>query len=586
MKLIFEKLLAVVFLSAVAFPLMAGPVSPERATSVAGTVLKRSPEKLRLVHDALPATKGMTASPSYYLFNAKDRPGFVIVSGDDALSPVIAYSDESDFVLDESQTNVMGWLGMWDEIVTDVRRRGVRASASVEKDWKDFEHGKSYADEGSGKLIETALWDQGEPYNRECPYFDGRTITGCVATAACIVMRYHKWPEKGIGTIPGYSFSGENDILREVPDQPLGRTYEWDKMPLRYSSSSTEEEKNAVAVLMHDVGVMVRAGYGVGSTGAHTGNVATGYIEYMDYDPALIYLVKKYVNGDTWMGMIKDNIDNYGPIVYSGSNSSGGHAFVLDGYNAQGQIHINWGWSGHNNGYYTFPQFDVYTKEHAAVFNVRPDCGGKLTTYLAIDGGGAGRGMKASVSAFYPGTTFDVEIDNVQEMGMTSFTGDIALVHVNGEGRIVEVLDTITGISFSSSGFKVLTYENVTVNEISLGDKLRLAYRDAGESEWRLMEWNMQNGTSGLIKLADEQSIGETTSVEYSSVDSKMLITTKKGVNYSITDRKGAVIAKGVTYDNGEVITVDCGKMARDIYTLTLEKTIEKQQINLKIGKL
>jgi hypothetical protein len=116
--------------------------------------------------------------------------------------------------------------------------------------------------------LETAQWDQGSPYNQLLPIIDGQLApTGCVITATAIIMRYHKWPEHGTGTIPGYTTQTLNITL---PAIKLGHTYEWDKMPLIYKYNEyTQEERNQVAQLMLELGTMLGADYHQGETSTY-----------------------------------------------------------------------------------------------------------------------------------------------------------------------------------------------------------------------------------------------------------------------------------------------------------------------------
>lgn len=590
MNFTMKKILLLLVLSAFAVPLSAGPVTPDRAAAVAGTFLKRNPASLKLVPNDIPVTKSVSSSaPTYYIYNTEDRPGFVIVAGDDVLSPVIGYSLDGEFNPDRSHGNLTAWLDMWNDIVLELRRSGLKAEARVSEEWAQFERGFVAPTAGSAKLIETALWDQGEPYNRECPYFGGRTVTGCVATATAIVMRYHKWPAKGNGTLPGYTFTDDGGKNRTVRGYTLTNEYDWDKLPLRFTSNTAETSKDAVAALMHDVGVMAKASYGVDGTGAYTSDAAAGLVKYMDYDASLQYLMKEYTPFDDWVRMLKDNIDNFGPIIYDGFDDSpdgGGHCFVVDGYNAAGQFHINWGWSGSGNGYYAVPRFEEFTSGHGAVLGMKPNAGGRYSDILFVDGNGlTGGGMSATVKEFLPGTPFTVDINYIFNLGLYDFSGDVALVQVDRNNEIIRVIDMDTDVllePLSGGGFY---YDNVRLDRISIGDKLMMAFRSSSDTEWTVMGCNQENGTVGFLRIADEQSLEEVTSLKYSTETSIMVISTKEGASYSVTDKSGTAIVKGVCPSEGS-FSIDCSRIAKGTYTLTLEKTFEKKQVTLIMGKL
>ena len=81
----------------------------------------------------------------------------------------------------------------------------VDASGIVSEAWREV------MDMSTGDVVkqyETAKWDQLSPYNKFCPMINNvRTVTGCVATAMAILMRYHQWPDAGTGTLPAYTYT-------------------------------------------------------------------------------------------------------------------------------------------------------------------------------------------------------------------------------------------------------------------------------------------------------------------------------------------------------------------------------------------
>jgi hypothetical protein len=47
-------------------------------------------------------------------------------------------------------------------------------------------------------------------------------------------------------------------------------------------------------------------------------------------------------------------------VHYNGVENYDGHSFVCDGYDGYGMFHINWGWSGENDGYYVLSVLNPY----------------------------------------------------------------------------------------------------------------------------------------------------------------------------------------------------------------------------------
>lgn len=155
------------------------------------------------------------------------------------------------------------------------------------------------------KVLETALWDQSDPYNRLCPEVNGAlSLTGCTATALAIVMRYHKWPERGTGILPGFTAEG---------------------------------------------------------TGAYTNDILVPLVENMGYSSSLQYVFKAHYEPEAWTDLMKSEIDGGRPILYGGYTTDwAGHSFVLDGYDSEGFFRVNWGWGGMSNGYFDIDILDPY----------------------------------------------------------------------------------------------------------------------------------------------------------------------------------------------------------------------------------
>ena len=320
-------------------------------------------------------------APAFHIFNGADG-GFVIVAGDDCVAPVIGYSDTGSFITENMPENLAGWLDMWSGIINAMRADGYTLGKDVEKEWKAFESGALPTKDGNEKVLGTAKWDQGRPYNLLCPDFLGRgestrCLTGCTATALAIIMRYHMWPDCGVGKLDTYSFRDDNGKTRTVQGFNLGHKYDWANMPLKYTGRESDAQNNAVARLMYDVGVMLESMYNPEGTGSYLDLVADGAINHFKFDKSASY--KRYESyKNSWLQMIKDNIDNVGPVDYAAqdANGNGGHSFVIDGYRGD-EVHINWGWSGSCDGFFTIPNFNPssykFTESHRAVFNLMKD---------------------------------------------------------------------------------------------------------------------------------------------------------------------------------------------------------------------
>ena len=272
-----------------------------------------------------------------------EEGGYAIVSNDDLLPEVLGMSASK--FKENNNPNFEWWLTMVDEAAQHVVRNGILHATP--------KPGELGFEENVGPLL-TTKWDQEEPYNNYCPGSGwSKCLTGCVATAMAQVLNYHKMPEHGIGTRTIY-YEGQ-----AVTANFGEHYYDWDNMLDIYSYGSyNDAQADAVATLMRDCGVAANMQYGTsaeGGSGAYSQDAAEGLRIYFGLEEAQC-MERDYYTDQQWMDMVYKEISENGPIYYGGSDMRpsvwGGHAFVLDGYNAQGLVYVNWGWSGDDDGPY------------------------------------------------------------------------------------------------------------------------------------------------------------------------------------------------------------------------------------------
>lgn len=571
--------------------LAAETVSPEVAKKIAGGLLRANgclSQQVRQVVEPQFMTKASLMGDPYYIFEG-DRGGFVILAADDRLSPVIGWSCDNSFPEECEPANLRAWMDMWDNIVDAMRSGRLEPQKGASAEWEDYKNGK-YLCFGTGKMLETAKWNQGSPYNMYCPSVGGMlSVTGCVATATAILMRYHQWPEAGEGELPSYDYTDDDGNTQSVSGLTLGNVYDWENMPLTVDDNTPEESKKQIARLMADLGIMLQSYYNPGGTGAYSSDIPVGLMEYFFYDKSCMYYWKEYYTDAEWTQMICDNIDNVGPVIFSASSKEGGHAFILDGYSAAGQISINWGWGGNGNGMYTYPAFDDFTDNHAMVTGLKKDEGGSYKEILVIDGNGKANGFTSETTEFEVGVPFNTEIKTVFNMGLNTFTGYIALGVMHRDGSLGEIVDgyieeddlvTINpwyGKSFS-------TVETVITEPIRIGDRLCVWYRSDNTPEWTPMPGNQEDGeTKSYIQIADPQSIEEVTSFRYTSSSGELVISTKPDAQWSITDADGNEYTDGITFDDG-VLTIMTKTFPLQSYFITLSKKDDVKTVEFVYG--
>ena len=266
--------------------------------------------------------------------------GYVVVSRSGAGSSVIGYSDGV-FPASDMPDGLQWWLSQADRVLTEGEQGSLRQTAPAPV----------------SPLLTTA-WAQESPFNQLCPTVGGgfwgstTPMTGCVATAMAQVMNYFKYPAASTGT-GAYSTDGQT-----FKSATTKTTFKWDKMRDRYSMNYSQDEANAVAELMRDCGYASNMVYTANGSGANIYDAAYGLCHNMQYDSlAMRVRTRAYYRDEDWTRMIYDELSAKRPILYMAVDPEQlGHSFVFDGIDAQGFVHVNWGWSGTANGY-----FDITT---------------------------------------------------------------------------------------------------------------------------------------------------------------------------------------------------------------------------------
>ncbi|MBP3409023.1 MAG: C10 family peptidase [Bacteroidaceae bacterium] len=323
----------------------AGPVDPEKALEIANSFWKSIPELKQSELLLLPVGPSKSAGrdgvhkadAQYYLFAPEDKGGFVIVSGEDCLSPVVGYSAST--VAGEMPPALVDWLADYSCFVDDVRAGVIEPAPKVA---------------AGGTRIEPMLktsWNQGIPYNNLCPTVGGqRTPTGCTATAMAQIMKFHEWPEKATCDIVWH-----NNITNVDETVALtSHTYQWSYMLEHYRGGYASAHANAVAQLMVDVGKAIGSSYALEGTGSSEEYVSYALVNIFDYSPDVAIVRRSEYTNDEYISIIRENLEARQPLLYTGMSQSygSGHAFVCDGIDENNMLHIDWGWDGAYNGYF------------------------------------------------------------------------------------------------------------------------------------------------------------------------------------------------------------------------------------------
>ena len=322
--------------------LQAAQVSESQARQVAEKFFSSASPRFAVATQPTLSLAYTAEQDHFYIYNRGVNSGFVVVAGDDRLPQVLGYGQQGTY--STANPAMQYWM---DEMNRQIAFLQAHSQVAVHQ---PIEH-----DTAVDPLM-TTLWDQGAPYNNLCPtYGDGlRAVTGCVATATAQVMNYHQWPAVGKGS-HSYVCNVNDMTPTELFADFSQSVYRWDLMLDTYDASSSAESCEAVAKLMSDVGISMDMGYG-SSSGAHESVAMDALKKYFSYSDKCYILNRDAYNAQEWDKFLVDEISARRPVIYCGYSitgmESGGHAFVLDGFDTRGYFHVNWGWGGSSDGYF------------------------------------------------------------------------------------------------------------------------------------------------------------------------------------------------------------------------------------------
>lgn len=340
---------------------MAGPRSFQQAKAIAekqAALLGVTIDQKAMTKARKQGSKGeiTLSQESYYVFPNANSKGFTIVSGDDRLPEIVGYSSQGSYDENNLPEGFVSFMEAYQNLYNKVNLGDAEALKNLAeiKAWRNKKNASAASTSAVAPLLGNIEWDQTSPYNNMCPRYDSVHVaaTGCVATAMAQVMAYYKYPKQLKADIPGY-VNRWNGIPMEIPTITREEgVYDWDNMLPKYNkeANATQQQKDAVAKLMYHCGAAVQMNYGPESAASVS---ASKLAKYFGYDADLMMdLNRSTFSLDKWMQIIDTELAAGRPVLYSGQASDGGHQFICDGKDGEGLYHINWGWSGSQNGYF------------------------------------------------------------------------------------------------------------------------------------------------------------------------------------------------------------------------------------------
>ncbi len=559
-------LLAVLFVFVNCF---AQPVKKDYAKEVAENFMQNIlPAKQHEIKVSSSFTEKYNSEETFHVFNFKEG-GFAIIAADERINPLLAYSENSYFPEDyQSMSNLRIWLESVNKEILRIKEKDLPA---LKEEWAALETKSFSAPKAEVDPLITTTWGQGSGYNNYAPE---NVPVGCVATAMAQIMNYHEYPAKGV------SWHQYNH-----PEYGIQKAY-FDTVTYDYSSMPDDQGNDEVSELMYHCAVSVDMNFADEGSGASDRDIPIALANYFKYNQSMDFVSKSEYSDQEWMDLLKAELDNARPILYSGTNDNSGHEFICDGYNSSDMFHFNWGWNGSSDGYYEIgslnPGSTTYNQNNAAVIGIEP-AGGKSDFYFVpqytdfpekstypgyIDGvsdkvawatGRDGSGDGADFTVFTRttdggGTWNGAEItcDATAFSMISGLNKDTAFIAAYGSGSSNQILKTTDGGenwdevlagAGSSSFFNVVHFfddNNGFVQGDPESDEFELYITsDCGENWTRVDGANIPDPNSG----SEYGIVGH-----YTAVEDTIWFTTNEGRIYKSED-------KGATWEVYDIYT-------------------------------
>ena len=434
----------------------AEPITKARALSIATKYISNP----KLSNDT-PKTRSSQANeqPAYYIFTNPNDKKFVIISGESKLNELVGYGDKMTENPNDQPPYFKLFLKEYERVVKEVRSKAPTTTPQRPIKRKV-------------EPLLTCKWSQYDPFNKYTPLSNGQhTPTGCVATATAQVMFYNKWPKN----------RPQDYIASTGDDAKKSATYWWDEMKNTTNEMRTEHSRQAVGVLMSDIGKAVNMRYYYRGSDSNLQYACNALRDKFDY--TVRYLDKNFLPANDFLNEVMQEISNGYPVLVVG----GPHAFVYDGYDEQGLIHTNWGWGGENDGYFDINIVTLNVSGFAlnsgtfwddiSVVFAHPNDGkatpfkdiergldARTTTSLTIDKTEANRSESFSAKIEKLGSYSSVK----GELGV--FTGKVALALYNDKNEQVKIFNSTASDQTWASIFTSMSFDVADINFKGIAD--------------------------------------------------------------------------------------------------------------------
>lgn len=373
-------ILIILIIAFFSISLFSQQVSLKEAEQVALNVIKERFSELSINSSLYSISSSHTeyidSQPIYYVFNLAPT-GFVIISSELSYKAVLAFSNETNFNVNELNPAVKFWVDNYAQQIFNATHQEVKV---INKEWQHFLVDTSLFKANKVKSLSPLLitnWGQSSFYNTLCPVDsagpDKHVVVGCVATALGQLINYFRFPNQGIGS---YTYEHQRYGVISYNWEDESSKFNYFNMPTQISDINLD-----IANLLFSLGVSVDMNYGPNGSGMYNHKAAYSLRTFYKFSPQARYLFRDSLAADfDWYGTLITHLDKRIPLYYAGWSDltfNMGHAFILDGYSDSTNYHINWGWDGYQNGYFFIdnlkPSGNDFTLLHEVIVDAVPD---------------------------------------------------------------------------------------------------------------------------------------------------------------------------------------------------------------------
>ena len=506
-----KKFIAIALLASAALQVSAAERSETQIRQAAAAALAKMPSAMHKVRSAQPLR--ILAKNTQLTVVGYENGGFAIVANDDQFKPVFGYS-ETQFTTNNNPG--------FDWYMTTLNASLERAKQQGRK-LEEAKPSPEYA-ASVGELL-TTRWGQDTPYNNMTPlYTDKKTgkkkhyVTGCVSTAMSMILHYFKYPVHGEGDVR-YDFApGSGEPSQTLEADFSNTTYQWDKMLNEYKDGSyTEEQANAVATIMKHCGYAVSMQYTISGSGAFI------------YESCRA--LRKY--------------------------------FGFNGYNEDGDVHVNWGWNGDKNGYFDIAGLNGFSDGQQMVeMRTATDkrYQGSVRSLICMSGKLDMTYDEKTITASLDGYLMNTDID--------PFSGYIQLRAINlktGKAYLIKKGQRLDDQDTS----KPFWMDDITgsVAALPAGEyRVFLSAKDDDEKTWQPIRSHEVDHNSYRLVINEDRDI------ESLELDSDSSWT---GIESVVTSGNTTPAVRGVYSLDGRYLGNDVSKLGKGLYIVNGEKVVK-----------